>query len=120
MDKFCRFSHPIPGNANKCDKGRQEVSVLLCEIAGCNFGSMSISIRHQSIAETLLVGHTKKVHGDQGFYGVDPPSNAEAVIAEVIEDILNGAVDISQKKSEHDTFDYTLASFKCKGFFWGT
>ena len=91
--------------------GHQEVSVLLCEIAGCNFGSKSISIRHQSIAETLLVGHTKKVHGDKGFYGVDPPSNAEAVVTEVIEDILNGAVDISQKMSEHDTFDYTLAMF---------
>ena len=111
MDKFCRFSHPIPGNAKKCDEGHQVVSVLQCEIAGCNFGSKSISIRHQSIAETLLVGHTKKVHGDEGFYGVDPPSNAEAVVAEVIEDILNGAVDISQKKSEHDTFDYTLARF---------
>ena len=104
MEKFCRFSHPIPGNAKKCDDGHQEVTVLWGEVAGCNFWSKSLSVRHQSIAETLLIGHTKKVHGEKGFYGVDPPSTAKAVVTDVIEDIVNGTIDISEKKSEHDSY----------------
>jgi hypothetical protein len=78
---------------------------LRCEVAGCNFESKSLSVRHQSIAETLLVGHTKKVHGEMGFYGVDPPSTAKAVVTNVIDDIVNGAVYISEKMSEHDSYN---------------
>ena len=111
MDMSCRFSHPIPGNAKKCDNDHQEVKVLRCEVAGCNFGSKSLSVRHQSIAETLLVSHTKKVHSEQGFYGVDRPSTAKAFVTDVIEDIVNGTVDISENKSEHDSYNYKLAKF---------
>ena len=73
-------------------ESHQEVT-LCCEVPGCTFLSKSISIRHLSIAETLLVGHVKKVHGDEGFCGVDPPSIAEVTVSELVEDIFNGAVD---------------------------
>ena len=105
-----QLTHPIPGNAKKCDDGHHEVTVLQCGVAGCTFGSISQSVRHHSVAETILIGHLKKVHGEQGFYGVDPPSTAKAVVTDVIEEIINAAVD-SEKKSEHDSYDHSLSSF---------
>ena len=48
-----------------------------------------------------MVGHTRKSHGSRGFHGADPLSDAEIVVTDIIEDILNGAVEVSQRKYEY-------------------
>ena len=65
MAKFGRLTPPIPGNAKKCEDGHHKVTVLQCRVAGCTFGSRSQSVQHHSVAETLLIGHLKKVNGNK-------------------------------------------------------
>lgn len=106
---FGQSSGLIPrSHAEKCYDGHQEKKVLHCEVPGCTFRSKIFSVRHQSVAETLLIGHTKKVHGEKGFYGVDPPSTATAVVKDVIEDIINAAANVAGGISEHSSFDFKL------------